>query len=131
MCSGKFPVGKLKSCDKCKCGSYCSAQCMNSHDSHSEYCELICREESIENKKRRSSEIFVNNDDRLPYKTKLKLIRLVGARPLVKIRLNGVEVTGLWDTGAMISLVNKVFLSEHFPEVRLNQLVSSLAKISA
>ena len=122
MCSGEVPVDKLKSCDKCKCGRYCSAQCLNNHDSHAEYCEMICSVERIENEKRMRSEIFVNNDDRLPYKTKLKLIRLVGERPLVKIRLNGVEVKGLWDTGAMISLINKIFLAKHFPDAKIESI---------
>ena len=102
MCGGEVPADKLNSCVNCKCGRYCSAQCLSSHDSHAQYCKMICSLESMENEKRMRSEIFVNNDERLPYKTKLKLIRLVGERPLVKIRLNGVEVKGLWDTGAMI-----------------------------
>ena len=41
---------------------------------------------------------------------KLQLIRLVGKRSLVNIYLNGEDVQGLWDTGAMISLVNEKFL---------------------
>ena len=101
---------KLQSCEKCKCGKFCSAQCLNSHEDHAKYCEVICNLEKIENEKRMRSEIFVNNDERLPYKVKLKLIRLVGERPLVKIQLDGVEIQGLWDTGAMISLINKGFL---------------------
>ena len=122
MCGGEVPADKLNSCVNCKCGRYCSAQCLSSHDSHAQYCKMICSLESMENQKRMRSEIFVNNDERLPYKTKLKLIRLVGERPLVKIRLNGVEVKGLWDTGAMISLMNKVFLLENFPGVKIESI---------
>ena len=113
---------KLQSCEKCKCGKFCSAQCLNSHEDHAKYCEVICNLEKIENEKRMRSEIFVNNDERLPYKVKLKLIRLVGERPLVKIQLDGVEIQGLWDTGAMISLINKGFLLKNFPGVKIESI---------
>ena len=53
---------------------------------------------------------------------KLKLIRLVGERPLVNICLNGKVVDGLWDTGSMISLISRDFLEEQFPGVEINSL---------
>ena len=68
------------------------------------------------------NEIFVNDSEKLPYKMKLKLVRLVGERPLVKMYLNGEEVQGLWDTGAMISLVNDRFLQEKFPGVQVHSI---------
>ena len=56
---------------------------------------MICSVERIENEIRMRNEIFVNDGEKLPYKMKLKLIRLVGERPLVDIRFNGVNVRGL------------------------------------
>ena len=113
---------KLQSCERCKCGKFCSSECLNNHEDHAKYCEMICSLERVENEKRMRSEIFVNNDERLPYKVKLELIRLVGERPLVKILLDGVEVRGLWDTGAMISLINKGFLLKNFPEAKIESI---------
>ena len=50
---------------------------------------------------------------------KLNLIRLVGERPMVSIYLNVMEVNGLWDTGAMISLINEEHLLQHFSDIPL------------
>ena len=60
--------------------------------------------------------------EKLPYKMKLKLVKLVGERPLVNIHLNGKKVQGLWDTGAMISLINVGFLTEYFPGVPVHSI---------
>ena len=68
----------------------------------------------MENEKRISREIFLSDSEKLPYQMKLNLIRLVGERPMVSIYLNDIEVNGLWDTGAMISLINEEHLLQHF-----------------
>ena len=68
-------------------------------------------------KKRMKNEIRVSDAEKLPLK--MKLIRLVGERPLVNIFLNNRELEGLWDTGSMISLINKDFLEDHFPGVEM------------
>ena len=60
------------------------------------------------------SEIFVTDSNKLPHKMKLQLVKLVGERPLVNVRLNGKGIRGLWDTGAMISLINENLLQELF-----------------
>ena len=114
--------GKIISCENCSCGKYCSISCLEKHENHAKYCSLICRVEKLENEKRMKQEIFVNDSEKLPYKMKLQLVRLVGERPLVNIQLNGEEVRGLWDTGAMISMVNKNFLQEKFPGVKVHSI---------
>ena len=119
ICNGNIPMDNVVSCVKCLCGRYCSVGCMGKHQNHAQYCSLICEVERVENEKRMRTEIFVKDSEKLPYKMKLKLIRLVGERPLVKIFLNGEETQGLWDTGAMISLMNEKFLREHFPDTEL------------
>ena len=62
-------------------------------------------------------EINMVDAEKLPYKMKLKLVRLVGEKPFVNIHLDGKKVKGLWDTGAMISLINKEYLEENFSDV--------------
>ena len=62
------------------------------------------------------SEINMIDAEKLPLNMKLKLVKLVGERPLVNIYLNGKKVKGLWDTGAMISLMNRKFLKANFPD---------------
>ena len=110
---------KLFSCEKCGCGSYCSSECMTRHVNHSKICPHICSLEKFETEKRISKEIFTNDSEKLPYKMKLKLIRLVGERPVVSIFLENMCVNGLWDTGAMVSVINDKFLNEHFPMVKI------------
>ena len=113
---------KVISCEKCHCGKYCSHECMQGHKNHNTYCEAICSLEQLETEKRIATEIFTSDSEKLPYKLKLKLIRLVGERPLINIFLNGKEISGLWDTGAMISLINEEFLHENFPDSEIHPI---------
>ena len=66
-----------------------------------------------------AGEIFSTDSEKLPYKMKMKLIRLVGERPVVDICLNDVNVNGLWDTGAMVSVMNEDFLCKNFPDAEI------------
>ena len=52
----------------------------------------------------------------------LDLINLVGKKPILKIWLNQLECEGLWDTGSMISLINKKVLEEKFPELKMHSV---------
>ena len=73
------------------------------------WCPWIVKLEEVETEKRRRTEINMVDSEKLPYKMKLRLVKLVGERPLVNIHLNGKKIQGLWDTGAMISLMNKIW----------------------
>ena len=109
-------------CSKCSCGTYCSESCLKKHEEHSEYCQWIIQLENLETTKRMRNEINVMDAEKLPYKMKLELVRLVGEKPMVTVKLNGSKVKGLWDTGAMISLMNKEYLSKTFPDVKVHAL---------
>ena len=102
ICSVNVPASKLILCETCLCGKYCSVDCKKKDKNHTQYCSMICNLEMIENEKRVRNEIAVTDSEKLSYKMKLQLIRLVGERPLVNIYLNGEDVQGLWDTGVMI-----------------------------
>ena len=106
-------------CDECQCGSYCPRKCLKDHVNHKQYCAAICSLKKIESEKRMKNEICVSDAEKLPFKMKMKLIRLVGERPLVNIFLNNRELEGLWDTGSMISLIHKDFLEDNFPGVEM------------
>ena len=97
---------KLISCSKCQCGSYCSSECMELDGIHAMWCVWICRLQMYETEKKTRHEINMVDAGKLPYKMKLNLVRLVGERPMVNIYLDGKKIQGLWDTGAMISLIN-------------------------
>ena len=119
ICKKSSDSVKLFACEKCGCGSYCLSECITRHVHHSKICPHICSLEKFETEKRISKEIFTNDSEKLPYKMKLKLIRLVGERPVVSIFLENMCVNGLWDTGAMVSVINNKFLNEHFPMVKI------------
>ena len=81
----------------CQCGDYCSRQCLMNHVNHKQYCAAIFSLEKLETEKRMKKGIRVSDSEKLPIKMKMKLIRLVGERPLVNVFLNNSEVEGLWD----------------------------------
>ena len=93
----------LFSCPLCLCGNYCSEKCMQAHYNHSQYCTAVCTLENLGNERKRNTEIFISNTEKL----------------LVNIFLNRKKINGLWDTGAMISLMNENYLHEHFPGVHI------------
>ena len=113
-----MPKTDVVSCSKCLCGKYCSSGCLDSHSNHAEFCPWICELKQLETEKRMKSEIFVTDSNKLPHKMKLQLVKLVGERPLVNVWLNGKGIRGLWDTGAMISLINENLLQELFPGIK-------------
>ena len=47
---------------------------------------------------------------------------MVGERPLVNIFLNGKKIKALWDTGAMVSLINKGYLRRNHPNAKIHPL---------
>ena len=115
-------VDELVSCPKCRCRSHCSTDCLEGDGSHPLWCSWICRLERLETQKRMKHEINMVDAEKLPRNLKLKLVKLVGERPLVNIHLNKKKIQALWDTGAMISLVNKSFLNENFPDVEIHSI---------
>ena len=122
------PCTEALSCEKCSCGCYCSAECKDKHENHTKYCPIICSLEKHETDKRIATEIFSIDSEKLPYKMKLKLIRLVGQRPVVNIFLDNKGVNGLWDTGAMVSVINNDFLGENFPDVVVRSIEEFVGK---
>ena len=63
------------------------------------------------------TEVNLVDSEKLPLPLKRKLVKLVGEKPLVTVKLKGKEVKGLWDTGAMVSLMSRDYLAEHFNDV--------------
>ena len=81
------------------------------------WCPWITQLEEHETTKRMKSEVNMVDSEKLPLPLKRKLVKLVGEKPLVMVKLNGRETKGLWDTGAMVSLMNKDYLEENFGDV--------------
>ena len=92
------------------------------HEDHKKYCQIISSVQQIEYTKQLNNSINVTDAEKLPLKLKKKLISLVGDKPMAKLFLDGVEVEGLWDTGAMVSMLSNDFIQENFPGVEIQPL---------
>ncbi len=99
---------------------------MELHEGHQKFCASICKLEEIEWEKKKKALVCGVDAEKLPLKLKKKLVRLVGARPTLKFLLGGLDTEGLWDTGAMVSLLNETFVQENFPEAKIETLAEFL-----
>ena len=81
---------------------------------HTAYCSAINQLEEFE-KERRYGSVSVRQMQ-LDFKKRLKIAKLVGQKPMLQCRLGGKEVNALWDTGSMISLIDRFWLKENLPE---------------
>ena len=107
---------KIKRCRKCKSGCYCSRSCRNSHSAeHATLCQAIQDLEVLEQSKRVFS-VRESSQVNMKVNMRNRLVRLIGEKPMVNCTLNGEECCGLWDTGSMVSLLNKDWFKEKFPE---------------
>ena len=59
-------------------------------------------------------------------KTRKKLIRLVGDKPVLRCRLGGKEVEVLWDTGSMVSLVDRRWIKRNLPDAIIHPVADFL-----
>ena len=78
-----------------KCGSrnvYCSTECLNAHENHVKFCPWITNLMELNSEKLKQGKSLVNDNDRLPYKMKRDLIRLIGERPTMDFFLDGVRI---------------------------------------
>ena len=106
---------KALRCSKCKMTYYCSKKCQKLHfEHHYPYCTMIEGLKEVERRKIYGDlsvrQIQIND------KTRKKLVKLVGDKPILKCRLGGVEVEVLWDTGSMVSLVDRRWIKENLPD---------------
>ena len=102
-------------CSKCKMTTYCSKGCQKSHwDYHAVYCDAIVKLKRIETDK-----IYKEYSVRqkgVDFKTQNKVMKLVGNKPMLDCYLGEKPFEVLWDTGSMISLVDRRWVQENFPE---------------
>ena len=52
----------------------------------------------------------------------MKVSKLVGRKCLISCKLNGVELTALFDTGAQVSIISLKQLRKHFPSVEIQDI---------
>ena len=52
----------------------------------------------------------------------MKVSKLVGRKCLINCKLNGIELTALFDTGAQVSIISLKQLRNHFPLVEIQDI---------
>ena len=97
-------VTEVIRCKKCAPGCYYSDICsIKNNRDHQQICSAIVELENLEKDKiiqrNKNSEI----GSHLPLKLNCEIIRLVGARPLINVKLSKVNCKCLWDMGSMVS----------------------------
>ena len=112
-CSG--PVSYR--CADCKCNLYCSKKCQIHHyKGHKTLCKAISQLEKIQREKRGKFQ-GVSDNAALSPKQKAHLIKLVGSKPVLNFKINDRTLTGLWDTGSMISLIDKSWVELYAKDI--------------
>ena len=90
---------KLRRCSYCKATYHCSKKCQVEHyPHHSQYCRWIVELLKLETDKVYQG--FTMRQEVLDFKTKRKIVRLVGEKPLLRCFLGGRRFKTLWDTGS-------------------------------
>ena len=118
-------VGKeARRCKLCGSGCYCSEKCQVKHQpKHQEVCKWIQQLEKIENSKR---VLTVQEVCQVNYRTRNKLVKLVGEKPMLHCTINDQECEALWDTGAMVSVVSEDWLMKNAPDQELKTITEFL-----
>ena len=117
---------RVKRCRDCKSGCYCSKVCRESHvptEAHQDLCPHIQKLAAME----KAKQVFsVRETSQVNGRVRRKLVKLVGEKPMVVCSLNGVDMEVLWDTGAMVSMVNRKWLQENHPDLPILSVMEFL-----
>ena len=106
--------GEMMRCGDCKSARYCSKYCRQQHfPYHVKYYSDITDLEYIERQKLYKKHLV--RQEQIDVKTRNKLVKLIGEKPVVKCILDGVHCEVLWDTGSMITLVDAKWVKKYFP----------------
>ena len=115
-------VVNLFRCQKCSAGLYCSSECRTlDSDNHKKFCENIVALEKLERNKRFSN-FDISFDTPLKPNQQMKLVRLIGHKPMINFTLNDKNFEGLWGTGSIISLVNVDWLKTEFHDIQIDSI---------
>ena len=111
-------ANNVRRCGGCHAAKYCSKGCQKSHhEYHAVYCGAINQLESLEKEKLYGSSSV--REKQLDFLRQAKIAKLVGQKPILTCQLSGKTAEVLWDTGSMISLVDrsgllKIYLTRKF-----------------
>ena len=103
-------------CSQCKSAKYCSRKCQRRDwKHHKTICQAIGTLASDQCKKT----IFKSH---VSHQNHAKLIKLIGEKCQIKCEIGGVSSTGLWDTGAMVSVICRSWLKKYLPDETIRSI---------
>ena len=111
----------VRRCGGCKAVFYCSKLCQISHlEYHRQYCCHIPELVKIETDKLYARCVKQSvRQVQFDMATKRKMVKLVGEKPMLNCYYGGKSVHVLWDTGSMVSMVDRHWLRENFPDEKV------------
>ena len=107
----------MRRCGGCKVVRYCSKFCQISHrEEHEKYCCHIPELVKIETEKLYAGCVKQSvRQVQFDMVTHRKMVKLVGEKPMLKCYYGGKLVNVLWDTGSMVSMIDRYWWKENFP----------------
>ena len=90
-------------------------------DNHKIFFESIVALGKLE-KHKKFSNFDILYDTPLKPNQQMKLVKLIGHKPMINFTLNDKNFEGLWDTGSMISLVNLDWLKTKFNDIQIDSI---------
>ena len=110
-------------CSQCRTVYYCRPLCQRKHWSeHGPICKALNLLAPDSNDSKSLENVANSFACHLSPKQQVHLSSLVGNKCIVNCKLNGRNVSALWDTGSQVSLVSSCFLEENFPSLELRKL---------
>ena len=115
----------VRRCGGCRATTYCSKTCKKSHrDYHAPYCSAIHDLEEYE-KGKMYGERTVRQKLLDSWKHR-KIAKLIGQKPMLRCKLGGKWIDGLWDTGSMITMVDRFWLEENLADEEMVSVLEFL-----
>ena len=111
MCSGCKAINPQFQCMNCKSVKYCSKTCQQKcWESHKILCESIQQlsKEIVDSK----PTMFLSH---ITPANRNKLVKLIGEKCELDVELSDIKTRVLWDTGSMVSIVDRSWLNENLP----------------
>ena len=118
-------------CSSCNAVRYCGKGCQSRHWSeHKILCKAIVNLSKKNDTQADQRTMFISQ---ITPQQHLSIAKLVGDRCTVKIKLEGLGMQGLWDTGAQVSVISKKYVSRYFadkPVRKIEDLIQNEGNIT-
>ena len=108
----------VRRCGKCNISLYCSEECQSAHkNQHQTWCTIMSSVGELQEIE--DSKLYRNKSVRqmqVDGKMQTKMLRLVGAKPMLQCLLDEKSFKVFWHTGSMVRMVSRRWLAKHFPD---------------